>query len=87
MKKKLTISDEHKEFIKENYLNKTHKQIADELKISVHTVRGYCFRKGYKKYRQEAKSTIPEGEPIKKVTQYSNISREEIINKYLNMNI
>lgn len=63
----------------------THQQMADEFEISINSIRVYCYKMGYRKYKD---NPAPESVPSKQATtRYGNVSQDEIINKYLNMNI
>lgn len=61
--KRITLSDEQKLFIDENFYKKTHQQISDELGVTVSSVRNYCFRRNLKKTGKD-KFTSPPKEII-----------------------
>lgn len=93
--KAVKYTDEQKKFIRENYQELSHEQIAVILKISVTQISGYCFRHGFKKSGQNKvtpppKKIIPvKPEPSFKRPPaiYSNVSREQHIDRWLNTQI
>jgi hypothetical protein len=93
--KAIIFTDEQKKFIKENYQELSHEHLAVVLKISVSQVSGYCFRHGYKKSGQNKvtpppKKIIPfrqEPKIQRPPATYSNVSREQYVEKWLNVQI
>jgi transposase len=93
--KAIMFTDEQKKFIKDKYEDLSHEQIAATLCLSVSSVSGYCFRNGYKKSGQNKvtpppKKIIPyRPEPAIKrpPATYSNVSRDQHIDRWLNVQI
>ena len=93
--KAIPFTDEQKKFIKENYLEMSHEQIAVKLCVSVTSIQGYCFRHGFKKSGQNKvtpppKKIIPvKPEPVFKrpPATYSNVSREQHVDKWINATV
>lgn len=94
--KAFAFTEDQKKFIKDNYHNHTHEQIAVKLGVSVMSIQGYCYRNGYKKYQLYKVSAPPKKRVIivktetyikRPPAQYSNISREQHVEKWINTDI
>jgi hypothetical protein len=87
----ITLTSEHKQFVRDNYFQLSHEQIAVKLGVAVITVQRYCNRAGLKKLTYEPppppKKIITFVEPVKPTrprADHTNISREQHVNYWLN---
>lgn len=95
MNKKYHLTPAQHKFIADNWQNMTHEQLAAKIKTSVSFMDNYCVTKGYLK--QKKRKVIPVKKiinlgPTKKVIdrpkgEYSNVSREQHVSKWLNTQI
>lgn len=97
MNKKIILTADQKQYMDRNWKQWTHEAMADHLKLNVNIVSNYCLEMGYRKKsrtRSVAKSPkrllnpAPEPPKIKRwPANYSNISRDQHIDRILNMAI
>ena len=94
--KAFDFTDEQKRFIKDNYMNHTHEQMAIKLGVSVMSIQGYCYRNGYKKYHLYKVTAPPKKRVItvdrkpsftRPPATYSNTSREQHVEKWINIEV
>jgi hypothetical protein len=98
MKKKVkSLSKEQMEFIDENWQTHTHEQLAINLSVSMNVIGYYCSQNSYRKTnamrvavkkKKYYKNKGPESEPINRPpADHTNVSREQHIDRWLNMAI
>jgi hypothetical protein len=62
--KRTTLTDEQKKYVDDHFYKETHQKIADDLGVTVSTVRNYCFKRNLKKTGKD-KFTPPPKEIIR----------------------
>ena len=67
------LDDDDKQYIEDNYLSKTYKEIANDLNVKVHVIRNYCARKNLKKM---IRPTYSKPENIKPLSWAAKIHQE-----------
>ena len=98
MRKVKKLSDVEMKYIDLNWEDMAYEQIAVKLSIAVTLVQYYCQQNGYKKakLKREAKppkqkiyrNKGPETKPVSRPpATYSNVSREQHIEKWINTDV
>jgi hypothetical protein len=62
--KRTTLTDEQKQYVDDRFYKETHQKIADDLGVTVSTVRNYCFKNNLKKTGKD-KYTPPPKEIVR----------------------
>lgn len=95
-KHQINMSDEHKDFINDNFLKMTPEEIAVQLGLTVMKVKKFCARNGLNKIRHEYLASLnpkpvkkiiafePEVKPSRPRADHTNMSREQRIDYWLN---
>jgi hypothetical protein len=93
--KKIFLTKVQKKYMDDNWQNYTYQEMADKLAISLSIISNYYTEKGYRKQSKPEPAPEPPKKiikPIKKQegrprAEYSNISREQHVEKWLNASI
>jgi hypothetical protein len=96
MRRKITLTPEQEQLIKNNWQKSTHEKMSKEVGVGVNWMSWYCNQKGYKKLKRvpgpktPVKKNINQG-PEKKIkhppADHTNISREQHVERWLNVAI